>query len=289
MAAWAWFDEIVIGLVRATMGGTRRTAPAIGIVVFLVLLNLSSNAASAEIEKWGNWKWAISGVLPVALFAVWVRMRQLRKRIRLKVEPRRPPQACRGLIVFLSRAPKDFELAQELLASPERLGTVTDKSGRERFGGGWRMLWEALAYHLDRLECVLVIASGGGTAGTVQHFQVFRDLAVLYCHHSKPEVVGLHELPDAKAEFSCGVDFEDPEKLLRALEFCYVELGRKGIPDYEIMLDVTGGQKPASVVAGAYAMDRSDRRCEYVSTNTYEVMEYNITYVIGEDSGREGG
>jgi len=282
----AWFDDIVIGLVRATMGGTRRTAPAVGVIIFLVLLNLSSNAASSEIEKWGYWKWTIPGVLLVAMIAVGVRMRQLRNRLRLKVEPRRSPQTCRGLIVFLSRAKEDVLRAEQLLKTPEQVGTVRDRAGRERFLQGWRMLWEAIAHHLDRLEYLIVIASSGA-GGTKGDFKIFRDLAALYCRRPRLKIVALHDLDEAKSEFVDGVDFEEAEKLLRALDICYANMAHKGIPNYEIMLDVTGGQKTASVVAGAYAMDRNNRRCEYVSTNTYEVMEYNITYVIGEDPGHE--
>lgn len=280
----AWFDDIIIGLVRATMGGTRRTAPAFGIILFLVVLNLSTNAASSEIEKWGYWKWAVPGLLLAVIVAVGVRIRQLRRRLRLKVEPRRSPQTCRGLIVFLSRAKEDALRAEQLVKTPELVGSVRDRAGRERFLQGWRMLWEALAHHLDRLEYLIVIASSGPT-GTKNDFKTFRTFATLYCHQPRLEIVGLHDLEEAKPEFEAGVDFEEAEKLLRALDICYAKMARKGIPDYEIMLDVTGGQKTASVVAGAYAMDRNDRRCQYVSTNTYDVMEYNITYVLGEDPG----
>jgi hypothetical protein len=276
----AWYDDVPLGIAKAMLGGSRQLGTVASVIVFMFLMNLSSNAISTEFEKGGAWKWLPSVVLVVLVVAIGWRVWRLRGRLHLVVERRREPAWCRALIVFLSRADSDVKLAEDLKACGEYLNLQL-REDRERFRGGWRMVWEAIAHHAKRLEHVLVIGSVSGNGkGTVDDIALFRHTAVASVGLKQLQVHGF----DDSSVFAKGVDFENVAELVAALEEAYRYLEKLGIPDFEIMLDVTSGPKPASLAAGAIAMDRRDRRCEYVSTSDYRIFEYNITYEVGESS-----
>ncbi|RME84763.1 MAG: hypothetical protein D6771_04095 [Zetaproteobacteria bacterium] len=72
-----------------------------------------------------------------------------------------------------------------------------------------------------------------------------------------------------------GVDFENADELARAIRSAFGELRAEGFTDDEIAIDITGGQKPTSVVGGIFGLAK-DRRIQYVSMHTREVWEYDV-------------
>ena len=77
-----------------------------------------------------------------------------------------------------------------------------------------------------------------------------------------------------------GVNFEDAQQLVDAIALVQELLRKLGIPTREILVDITGGQKPPTV-AGAVASLGEGRRFQYVSTvNDYKVVTYDPTYLI---------
>ncbi len=66
----------------------------------------------------------------------------------------------------------------------------------------------------------------------------------------------------------------------------FADLLRRGLPIQEILIDVTGGQKPNAVAATAVALAEG-RRIQYVAkdpgTGAYRVKVYDVTY-DAEDS-----
>jgi hypothetical protein len=73
------------------------------------------------------------------------------------------------------------------------------------------------------------------------------------------------------------VDFENAQALVDAVEQAFDWLHDQQINDYEIMVDITGGQKVPTVAGAAVALGEG-RRFQYVSTRDYKVCAYDITY-----------
>jgi hypothetical protein len=74
------------------------------------------------------------------------------------------------------------------------------------------------------------------------------------------EWLGSPESPGkATVAYGQGVDFEDPKELVDAVEAAHDLLRARGIPSYDILIDVTGGQKPCTV-AGAVVSLAEGRR-----------------------------
>jgi hypothetical protein len=76
-----------------------------------------------------------------------------------------------------------------------------------------------------------------------------------------------------------GVDFEAAQDMVDALDTIYKSLNAD-YKDNEIMVDVTGGQKPPAVVGAAVALE-DYRLFQYVSTRDYKIRSYDITYRPG--------
>ena len=65
------------------------------------------------------------------------------------------------------------------------------------------------------------------------------------------------------------------------------KMRRKGIPESEIMVDFTGGQKPSSVVAAAVTFNRRVK-AQYVQTNRpWNVVSYDLILGTSDTPGME--
>jgi hypothetical protein len=145
---------------------------------------------------------------------------------------------------------------------------------------------EAIAYHLDRpLKKVVVLPSsdyvrGDGTKdpGTYSDFGLFATMvSTMIGDGPRVEIVSLADF--AKHRWMNGVDFETAQEMVEALDSIYASLNEV-YKDNEIMVDVTGGQKPPAVVGAAVALE-DYRRFQYVSTRDYKIRSYDITYLPG--------
>jgi len=77
--------------------------------------------------------------------------------------------------------------------------------------------------------------------------------------------------------YALGVEYESPREIEEAVNIAYEACYRLGIRDHDILVDVTSGQKPASV-AGAVVALGVNRRIQYVSTHDYRVRVYDVTF-----------
>ena len=164
----------------------------------------------------------------------------------------------------------------------------------------WRMPLGAIDHHKNRLTHVVVIASadreGGNLAnsrGTIHDMPLFREFLEAVgtsgpgqaCPFRVLDVAQLLEscsdksLQATAARFSRGVDFEDVSMLGEATLLSFSALRELRITAIETVVDVTGGQKPPTI-AGTLVSQAEGRRIQYVSTNGYKVMTFDITYAI---------
>ncbi len=180
-----------------------------------------------------------------------------------------PPSKKRALILFLSNAWGGEEEFRELLKELETLKDPDAKldllNGQKAFRS-WRMPLEAVKYHLERLERVLVLTSDRSS----QHFPMFKELLFALFPSFKGRV----------EELFVG-DFEDFEKVQRGVEEAYGKLKEEGFSEREVILDITGGQKIVSIV-GALLSLNPRREFQYVSTTDYSVKSYDLE-VIRDD------
>lgn len=223
-----------------------------------------------------RWVWILLFFLLVG-WLYWLARKAL-ARINLVIVQDENPQKCKALILFLSPPLKDMTwLTQE--QKEEMQNSILQEEVRKRFEGPWRMPIEAVAYHLDRLDKIVIFPSSdspGRDDGTFRNLDLFKRVVQRFVGDKKQglQLVGLHEL---NSQWNVGVDFENAQALVNALDRAFDWLHTQHIKDYDIMVDITGGQKVPTVAGAAVALGEG-RRFQYVSTRDYKVRTYDITY-----------
>jgi hypothetical protein len=257
-----------------------RVKPVLLVVLVGTALSLFGNSLW-EILQWyddGNppgWLHLAIGFLALPLFlAELLRLaRQARERVRPRIAEDLDPPKVRGLILYLSTLTGgSVGSLEEALEGPMDLARFREAFGREN----WRMPVEAVAYHRDRLQQVLLIPSSGarGSVGQVELFQ--RLLSALF---PEPDFQ-CQPVGACFGQYAAGLDFEgDAESLAFATDEAYEHLRRGGLRHTDILIDITGGTKPATVVGSAVALAEG-RRIQYVSTSDYRVRVYDVTYEL---------
>ncbi len=298
------------------IAGSSRPAVVIGAIFLLVGLGWLASATwdlLTHLPPLGvggpfAWKIDLLGIfLPVAymIYLMWA-TRRWTSTVHVKVEQDDTPEAVRALVLFLSPVGRDRELAASLLQVADAK-PISDPAVRARFSGPWRMPLEAIAHHRERLQHVIVIPSRDhvkmdrkvdtGTACEVELFAgvvqklcssaggskppCVRSLAEAWADStdSRPPSAGQAQKLDAGHKtYVQGIDFENFQELVDAVEDAYAVLDKMKIPAKRILIDVTGGLKPSSV-AGATAALGEGRRFQYVSTRDYHVRTYDIVYL----------
>jgi hypothetical protein len=180
------------------------------------------------------------------------------------------PQKVRALVLFLSPASgPDRDEAFKKLSEP---GFRLTKEGLSQLGKfSWRMPLEAIAYHLERLSYIYVIPSSDSVNAKGTHLDFSDFIKIL------DRLLENHDLC-LSDDYKAGVDFENAQQLIECIESIYKNLHEKDIPDYDILVDITGGQKVPTVAGAAVALAEG-RRFQYVSTRDYKVIAYDITYL----------
>jgi hypothetical protein len=198
-----------------------------------------------------------------------------RRRYRALVTKDDRPAQAKGLVLFLSSLRVNHTRGiDESSALQEKMPQI---DGIDAFRAAfpmlnWRMPLEAIAYHLPRLERVIVICSSGAD-GSARQFPLFREL----CGRVFPQAT-LRPMDAAELDtrFNGGVAFEDVDAVSRATDTAYQWLLDHGAALSDILIDITGGLKPNAVAATAVALAEG-RRIEYV-TFDYRVTVYDVTY-----------
>jgi hypothetical protein len=140
---------------------------------------------------------------------------------------------------------------------------------------------EAISRHLSRLKKIIVIPSCDDPLHPEKKDGTFRDLSdfrlTLKWLLPAPEKIEIRDVTEPPFDRLTGVDFERLQDLVNALDEIIDWLRAGGTKEYEIMIDITGGQKVPGV-AGAVVALGEGRRFQYVSTRDYGVHTYDVMY-----------
>jgi hypothetical protein len=239
------------------------------------------------------WSWVLGLCSFPGVIFFWYNLleKSLNETDRLKIEETTKVPGCKVLIVFLSKIKPVHKLEfQNLLETVAGGGTnqsMLERTTRQTISNGWRMPFEAIAYHLERatLEKVVVIPSKDTyprntdnelviDKGTIHDYPLFKQLVEGTCSRD----IKLYNAGEISISSEHGVDFESFESIYKCLGAIFKWLREQGYnTPTEAMIDITSGQKVGSSVASVMSLDL-DRKVQYVSTNDYTVRSYNVTY-----------
>ena len=185
---------------------------------------------------------------------------------------------ARALAIFLSPVRQDADLAERLSAhtGPDDLRELRT---RKKFLGPWRMALEATAHHLrgpnHLLERIMVLTS----PETAPLFPVFEKLIRNLTPELRLRIEHIANFNDGA--YAAGIDFHDPRLLESVIEHVYGYYRRAGIPERDVLIDITGGFKTTSVVGAIVALKES-RRIQYVefleSESTFKMRFFDLGY-----------
>ncbi|MCB9958319.1 MAG: hypothetical protein H6843_06830 [Rhodospirillaceae bacterium] len=261
------------------------------IVVFILLLSFSilSSAIESFVQEFDYWRVAAVLIFSAIMFVfIFLARRWNRDLLPTVITDEQPPQA-KMLIFFLSPAVTigtDEEKQKAMAKLAEITGKIADQDVRKAISGSWRMPMEAIAYHKDRLKSIIVIGSsdstskitGKFTTGTHTQTDLFKSLvnATTDDLDSPPVVLTISEFLSDTA-YERGVDFESVEDCQEALNQIYRHAREKNLDEADILVDMTGGQKPNTAASVAAAILIRRRRFQYVSTRDYKVRTFDVT------------
>lgn len=264
--------------------------------VVAVTSNLVGEAVSNTINALTSPEGAIISWLYVGYFVVWLgaisalyrHRAALGKPVIRGLAPDPNPRPCQHLILFLS----DLRSSQWQPTTPQLTGDLSTDLGAHGEPETWYQVhdtkkphpWEqamrAIYHHRATLRTVTVIAS----KESISRLADFSKLLRLYEELAKVRLWVC--VKDDRGRYTHkafepnergnGIDFEDFEALARAVDTCLRSLRKNRVPDHEIMVDFTGGQKVTSVVAAAMTMN-SGVRAQYVQTSREKrVLSYDV-------------
>jgi len=203
-------------------------------------------------HRW--WQELLIGVLPfiVLLGLGWLRWKWAQKKsVKLKMEASEiTPHA--GIIMFLSSINKD----QHIKRLEQSDWTVLNEPYFS-----WKPCQRGLEIHKSRLNTVWVICTPESGKQYPWFEAMFKEL-----------------YPNVSFVRKDVANFEDISELTYALEDILTALP-SGIDESDVVIDVTGGQKPASIAGMMVSLVNGNRQVQYVQTNApFSVKTY--TYEI---------
>ena len=243
--------------------------------LFEWLVDFGAILEGRQVDNW----FPIHRLLALVIFAFELILlallaRKARRRYRPRVGSETSPAPVRGLILFLSNL--DPKTAQALEESAHGLSGM-DEFRAQHGALNWRMPLEAIAYHATRLKEVLIITSAGPHGSTVQSSLFHR--VVDQCF---PDAgFRLRSIGELDTRYSPGLDFEDVDLVSQATDDAYECLRQGGLRHSDILIDITGGQKPNAAAATAVALAEG-RRIQYVAcdrqTGECHLSVYDVSY-----------
>lgn len=205
-------------------------------------------------EKLVGW-WQLAGSSAIFIFFSFVIRHKIKQQQQVRIVASTPPSA-RILIIFLSSCKSELWEKMQQTSQPAGVGELA--------GTSWEMPLLAIRHHAERLEQLYVFTSSG-EFGTHHQFKRFHEIVV--AAYPKLKVIELT---------GEGTDFENMAEVHKELDQLYDQFDHlKSYGADDIMLDITGGQKPNSI-AGALATLAEGRRFQYVSTVNKKVLCYDL-------------
>lgn len=176
--------------------------------------------------------------------------------------------------------PEGIELSSNLADDIKQLESLKD--GSPRIFWTWEMPLRALLHHSQVLQSVTLVCSPQSILQACAFVDICRQYDLLANSSfsllaSYKGIVRVVPIDDAqKLEAYGGFSFESFDELSHAFWILLEDFKKKGCPEKEIMVDITGGQKPASVVGAVMTFNR-EIKAQYVQTNRpWEVITYDV-------------
>lgn len=139
-------------------------------------------------------------------------------------------------------------------------------------GWPWQHMLRCIEPHKDRLKHIYLIGSpdGGEKKGS---YKLLCVTEFLIEHYLKDRNLKVHKHP-------APVDFEDVDGLITAFNKAIAVFKKERIAEREIIIDITGGQKPVSI-AGAVVTLNKNVTFQYVQTipdesDKYKILAYDV-------------
>lgn len=178
--------------------------------------------------------------------------------------------------------PRWLTLTQDLNADLDRMTQIKREDRRKQWT--WEMPLRAVWHHAKQLATLTIVASPESITQLNWFCAILRQYPPLQslrirvirnCGKARPQVEDYP--PRSPLEPSHGWDFEAFDPLSHALRVLREEWPRLEPPirDKQVMIDFTGGQKVASVVAAAMTFN-TRIKTQYVSTKTCDVISYDM-------------
>jgi len=274
-------------------------------VVVLGLFHLFTHAVHGWLAHelhLSEWLIALSSlvllVLLLAGLATLIKKQVNRLPLEVVMTDAPPPSRC--LIALLSPAGKLKSVADGLSTEALR-----DLNGLRDFGP-WAMLAHAVAHHAPRLERLILVASRDRSStmadgpsklsppsASCHDLELAREFFVRVAAAHQVRTTGealrvesAYDLAPEEFKAPLGIDMEDVEETSSVLNALLQKLSKdkKPVAAGEVVLDITGGQKPATLAAALLALVKG-RKFQYVSTESYKVFGYTIRVSSEEEHG----
>ncbi|OIO57144.1 MAG: hypothetical protein COX57_12555 [Alphaproteobacteria bacterium CG_4_10_14_0_2_um_filter_63_37] len=125
----------------------------------------------------------------------------------------------------------------------------------------WQQLLRAIQPHVATARHVVLIGSSG-KEGSYHHLETCQTLLARY-------------LPTATFTQAPAVDFQKLEATRETIEQIFADLRQQGVPERQILIDVTGGTKTASIAAALATLRHHRVEFQYVEGGSAPLI-YNV-------------
>lgn len=249
----------------------------------------------ATLRIWGALSWF--RIIAITLFVGSMIALYLQRNTFFKPRTRHlineEPEKRKHLLIFLSAlregisyrngVPLDLTLAWKLV---DDLVAMEQHKKETKSLWPWEMGLRAVQPHIGRLKTVTVVCS----TSSILEVGLFLDILRNYKELNGVTLYVLYRGGDKVAEDFAkvvvdtyqGLEFESFDELSDTL---WSYLKRHKLPEEEVMIDFTGGQKVTSVVAAALTFNRRIK-AQYVQTNSpWRVMSYDVVHAFYDTGG----
>ncbi len=176
------------------------------------------------------------------------------------------PKGIKALVLFLSKPNFDPQKLNNIINSIKDFEKDEMKNTKINWEIPVLIISKIIHELKNDLKIVYVILSKESN----EYFDIFKNFVKKLINNDLKqdlEILSLEEI----------VDFENLENTIEAIDRAYSYLNSKGLKNNEIIIDITGGQKIQSTAGGFYASSY-DRYFCYLSTNTKELLIFDVIY-----------
>ncbi len=211
------------------------------------------------------------------------------------------------LILFLSNLrgdlkksngiPSGLTLTQDLDEDIEAIVKLKEETQRH---WAWEMPLRALQHHNKTLETLTLVCSKESLEQSHWFLDIFGRYQIQFnnlqkvfllvkekgsdkfveTHLTKEANDKLEHLVEGDDKVYDGFNFEDFNELSQAMKtliekLCKFTFKERKVKERDMMIDITSGQAPTSVVGATITFNRKIK-AQYISTNTFDVLSYDV-------------